>query len=145
MNNLVRLYNYIKTFSDNHQMVNEFVMVGSEDEINQREFDYRTLIMIPLEANLSRDLNSPVYTLDFGIIVIDKTIINDDIAYISSTEENVNVIGQLQDYLMQEGLDVDFESVEITTGMAEDYNVTIAKSDFSVTLARSTYLKDINV
>jgi len=145
MNNLVRLYNYIKTFSDNHQMVNEFVMVGSEDEINQREFDYRTLIMIPLEANLSRDLNSPVYTLDFGIIVIDKTIINDDIAYISSTEENVNVIGQLQDYLMQEGLDVDFESVEITTGMAEDYNVTIAMSDFSVTLARSTYLKDINV
>ena len=145
MNNLVRLYNYIKTFSDNHQMVNEFVMVGSEDEINQREFDYRTLIMMPLQANLSRDLNSPVYTLDFGIIVIDKTIINDDIAYISSTEENVNVIGQLQDYLMQEGLDVDFESVEITTGMAEDYNVTIAMSDFSVTLARSTYLKDINV
>jgi hypothetical protein len=145
MNNLVRLYNYIKTFSDSHQMVNEFVMVGSEDEINQREFDYRTLIMMPLQANLSRDLNSPVYTLDFGIIVIDKTIINDDIAYISSTEENVNVIGQLQDYLMQEGLDVDFESVEITTGMAEDYNVTIAMSDFSVTLARSTYLKDINV
>ena len=145
MNNLVRLYNYIKTFSEEHKMVNEFIMVGSEDEINQLEFNYRTLIMIPLEANLSRDLNSPVYNLDFGIIVIDKTVLNNDIAYISSTEENINVIGQLQDHLMQEGLDVDFDSVEITTSIAEDYNVTIAMSDFSATLARSTYLKDINV
>jgi len=144
MNNLVRLYNDIKTFSEDHKMVNEFVMVGSEDEINQREFNYRTLIMMPLEANLSRDLNSPVYTLEFGVIVIDKTILENDLSYISSTEENVNVIGQLQDYLMQQGLDVDFESVEITTSMAEDYNITIAMTDFSATLARSIYLKDIN-
>jgi len=145
MNNLTRLYNDIKTFAESHGMVNQFLLVGSEDEINQKELDYRTLIMIPLEANLSRDLNSPVYTLDFGIIIVDKIIADNDSSYIGSTEENINVVGQLQDYLLQQQDDVNFDNIEITTGMAEDYNVTIAMCDFTVNLARSPYTKDIDV
>lgn len=145
MNNLTRLYNDIKAFADSHGMVNQFLLVGSEDEINQKEFEYRTLIMIPLEANLSRDLNSPIYTLDFGIIVIDRVPLNNDLSYISSTEENLFVIGQLQDYMIQQQDDVVFDSVEITTGMAEDYNITIAMCDFTVNLARSPYIKGIDV
>lgn len=145
MNNLVRLYNDIKYFSDNHNMVNQFAMVGTEDEINTMEFDYRSLIMIPLEANLSRELNTPVYSLDFRIVVIDKTVVDNDLAYIQSTEENINVIGQLQDYLMQKDIDVDFESVEVTGGMARDYNITVAMSDFTANLSRSSYLKDVDI
>jgi len=145
MNNLVSLYNDIKAFAEGHRMVNQFLLIGSEDDINQREFDYRTLIMMPLEANLSRDLNSPVYSLDFGVIVIDKTIVGDDLAYIQSSEENINVIGQLQDYLLQRNRDVDFENVEMTTSMDNDYNITVSMADFSVNLARSPYLKDINI
>tara|TARA_B110000285_G_C15137163_1_gene627855 strand:+ start:821 stop:1258 length:438 start_codon:yes stop_codon:yes gene_type:complete len=145
MNNLVSLYNDVKAFADAHNMVNQFLLVGSEDDINQREFDYRTLVMMPLEANLSRDLNSPIYSLSFGIIVIDKTLLDNDLAYIQSSEENINVVGQLQDYLLQANRDVDFENIEMTTGMEEDYNITIAMADFSVNLARSPYLKDIDV
>ena len=145
MNNLVSLYNDIKAFAEGHRMVNQFLLIGSEDDINQREFDYRTLIMMPLEANLSRDLNSPVYSLDFGVIVIDKSIVGDDLAYIQSSEENINVIGQLQDYLLQRNRDVDFENVEMTTSMDNDYNITVSMADFSVNLARSPYLKDINI
>lgn len=145
MNNLTRLYSDIKDFADSHNMVNQFMLVGSEDEINTREFNYRTLIMIPLEANLSRDLNSPVYTLDFGIIIIDKIISDDEMSYISSTEENINVVGQLQDYMLQNNDDVSFENVEITTGIAEDYNIAIAMCDFSVNLARNPHVRDIDI
>lgn len=145
MNNLISLYKDIKTFADGHRMVNQFLLVGSEDDINQREFDYRTLVMIPMEANLSRDLNSPIYTLDFGVIVIDKTIVDNDLAYIQSSEENINIVGQLQDYLQQQGRDVDFNNVEMTTSMDKDYNITIAMTDFTVNLARSPYIKSVNI
>jgi len=145
MNNLVRLYDYIKTFSEDHKMVNEFIMVGSEDEINDLVFNYRTLVMMPLEASLSRELNSPIYTLGFSIIVIDKIPSDNEIAYIMSSEENINVIGQLQDHLLQNDLDVSFDNVELSSGMSKDYNVTIAMADFSVNLSRGTYRKDINI
>ena len=145
MNTLTRLYSDIKNFADSHGMVNQFLLLGSENDINQKEFEYRTLIMIPLEANLSRDLNSPIYTLDFNITLIDKIISDDDSSYISSTQENINVIGQLQDYMLQRQEDVSFDNIEITTGMAEDYNITIAMCDFTVNLARSPYIKDIDV
>jgi hypothetical protein len=145
MNNLTRLYKDIKTFADSHRMVNQFLLIGSEDDINKREFEYRTLLMMPLEANLSRELNSPIYTLDFEIILIDRIITDNDSSYISSTEENINVIGQLQDFLLQQQDDVEFNNIEITTGMAEDYNITIAMCDFTVNLARGSYTKDINI
>ena len=145
MNSLTELYKKIKDFSDAHYMVNEFLLVGSENDINNIELNYRSLIMLPLEANLSRELNAPIYTLDFGVIVIDKYINSDQQAQILSSEENINVVGQLQDYLLQDGYDVNFQGVELTNGQADDYNVAIAMADFSVSVARTPYIRDINV
>ena len=144
MNSLTSLYNDIKGFADAHKMVNEFFLVGSEDDINNLDLTYRSMIMIPLEANISRELNSPVYTLDFGIIVIDKYINDNSVAQILSSEENINVIGQLQDFLLQSNVDVNFQSIELTDSFSEDYNVSIAMTDFSVNLARGSYNRDIN-
>jgi len=71
MNNLISLYKDIKTFADGHRMVNQFLLVGSEDDINQREFDYRTLVMIPMEANLSRDLLTSLFILFSITLMLD--------------------------------------------------------------------------
>lgn len=144
MNNLTKLYSEIKAFAEDHNMINEFILVSSEDDLQSRVFNYRTLVMLPLEANLSRELNNPVYNLDFGIIVIDKCPLDDDLAFMSSSEENIFVIGQLQDYLLQDDKDVNFDNVELTTGMANDYNVTIAMADFTVSLTRQPYVRDID-
>lgn len=145
MNNLTRLYELVETFSSNHNMVNSFKLVGSEDELANTDFDYRSLIMMPLQANLSRELNNPVYELEFGIIVIDRVNLDDSASYIYSSEENIFVIGQLQDYLLQNDVDVVFENVELNTGSNEDYNITIAMADFSAKLARQPYIRDIDV
>jgi hypothetical protein len=144
MNNLTSLYKTIKAFAEGNKMVNQFLLVGSEDELNQREFDYRTLVMMPMEANLSRELNNPVYTLEFGIFILDRVFLNDSLAQMSSTQENIHVMGQLQDYLLQQNLDVDFQDVDLDTSLGDDYNITVAMAEFSVNLSRNPYIRDID-
>jgi len=125
-------------------MVNEFIMATSEEELQEYDFNYRTLVLIPSSSNLSRDLNSPVYTLSFVAVVLDKTINRDSAASIKSIEENIFVIGQLQDKLLQTGIEVNFDEIELMNTLLEDYNITTAFADFDVVLPRSPYIKGIN-
>lgn len=144
MNNLTELYKEIKSFADNHSMVNQFIMVASEDDLQQYDFDYRTLVMIPSSSNLSRDLNSPIYTLSFTLVVIDRTVLDDGLASIQSIEENIFVVGQLQDKLLQLDREVVFNDIELISSALEDYNITTAFCDFDVVLPRSPYIKGID-
>ena len=144
MNNLTELYEEIKSFAENHNMVNQFIMTASEDDLQQEEFNYRTLVMIPSSSNLSRDLNSPVYTLSFTLVVIDKILQDDSLASISSIEENIFIVGQLQDKLMQIGRDVNFNDIELISSSFEDYNITTAFCDFDVVLPRNPYIRGID-
>ena len=85
-----------------------------------------------------------VYTLDFGIFVLDRIFVEDSLAHMSSVQENIHILGQLQDYLLQQNLDVNFQEVELTSSLADDYNITIAMSDFSISLARNPYIRTID-
>jgi len=144
MNNLTELYIKIKGFANDHHMVNEFLLAKNENDIRNREFNYRTLAILPLEANISRDLNSPVYTLDFAAIILDKTMYEDELNYISIVEENLFIIGQLQDFLIKEGYDVNFEEVDVMTMDDDGYTVSSALCEFQVVLARKPYTLDID-
>ena len=64
MDGLSSLYNKVKQFSSDHKMVNEFYFARNEEELRNREFNYRTIVLMPTEGNISRDLNSPIYTID---------------------------------------------------------------------------------
>jgi hypothetical protein len=144
MNNLTELYKQIKSFADNHKMVNEFVFVASEDELQGREFNYRTLVLIPSTSNVSRDLNSPVYTLSFTVVLLDKVPLDNDLSSILSIEENIFVIGQLQDKMLKLGKDTSFEEIELISTSLEDYNITTAFCDFDIILSRKPFVMDIN-
>ena len=41
MNNLTELYSKIKSFADDHNMVNEFFVANTEDDLNNREFNFK--------------------------------------------------------------------------------------------------------
>jgi hypothetical protein len=144
MTNLYDTYNVIKEFAETHNMINEFIYVRSEEEMRDLEFNYRSMICMPLEANISRELNNPIYTLDFGIVILDKISKSSDFESVVSIEENIFIIGQLQDYLIQAGMDTDFESVDLYTAVGDDYNITSATADFSVNIARKPYTRTIN-
>ena len=144
MDGLSSLYNKVKQFSSDHKMVNEFYFARNEEELRNREFNYRTIVLMPTEGNISRDLNSPIYTIDFALIVLDKAIYGDDANAVNVIEENIFVIGQLQDYLIKEYYNVDFENIYIMTMNDENYTVSSAIADFSVHLARKPYVIDTN-
>ena len=145
MNNLRGIYEALKDFGERHEMVNQVVLVKSEDELEDREFDYRTMVILPLEASISREDNSPVYYLDLGVVIIDKTPKDDDVANINSIDENIFVIGQLQDHLEQTDYNVEFGTVDLNSESLEGYNITTAIADFTFTLARKSYNRTINL
>jgi hypothetical protein len=145
MNNLVEFYEFTKDFAERHMMVNEFFVLGNEEELQGLDFDYRAFVLIPLGSNISREGNRPVYTVEFLILVGDKADENDAMQLLSSTEENIFVIGQFQDYLQQEMKDAEFGDIEIVNQLRDDYNITSAYTRFTMTFERKSYTRPINL
>lgn len=140
----MELYDLTKSFAEKHRMVNEFGVLGSEDELGSKDYDYRSMQLLVQKSNISRELNSPVYQLDLSIIVVDRVGLDDDRQMLLSTEENIFVIAQYQDYLLQHDNDVTFEDIEVVGVELDDYNVTTAFSNFTVRFGRKAYTNLIN-
>lgn len=145
MKTLSDLYEEVKAFADNHPLINEFVLVGDESELGGREFEFRSLALMPSRSNISRELNRPTYELTFILILFDRVDSTNDLGAILSSEENIFVIGQLQDHLLQliDEADVEFNDIDIINATGSDYNVTSAICEFTVVLPRSPYIKTI--
>lgn len=145
MKTLSDLYGEVKTFAQSHPLVNEFVLVSSEEDLETREFEFRSLVLIPSRSNISRESNRPTYEITFSVVVFDRVDRKEDMSIILSSEENIFVIGQLQDYLLQEldDSDVEFNDIDIVNAAGTDYNVTSAVCEFTVALPRSPYNKII--
>ena len=111
MNNLLQLYDSTSAFAERHRMISEFGVLGSEEEIGSVDFKYRSMQLVVSSSNISRELNSPTLRLNFSLIIMDKTVADDSRARLISTEENIFVIGQYQDYLLQQDNDVEFEDI----------------------------------
>jgi hypothetical protein len=144
MNNLLQLYDITSEFAERHRMISEFGVLGSEEEIGSVEFEYRSMQLVVSSSNISRELNRPTFRLNFSLIVMDKTVAGDARARLLSTEENIFVIGQYQDYLLQQDNDVEFEDVEVVSiDDADDYVITVAYCDFGVNFSRKGYTNAI--
>mgnify|MGYP000897937149 CR=1 FL=1 len=139
MNNLSDFYQLVKDFCDSHNMINEFLFLGSEQELENREFNYRTFVMIPSSSNISRDLSRPIYTLSFDCALLDKSIGDSEIALVKSTEENLFVVGQLQDYLIQQDENCYIDDVDVVNMISEDENITSAMFEVTMSFARKNY------
>lgn len=139
MNNLSGFYQLVKDFCDNHNMINEFLFLGSEQELENREFNYRTLVMIPSSSNISRDLSRPIYTLSFDCALLDRSIGDSEISLVKSTEENLFVVGQFQDYLIQQDENCYIDDVDVVNMLSEDENITSAMFEVTVSFARKNY------
>ena len=125
-------------------MVNEFGVLGSEDDLGTKDYEYRSLQLLVQKSNISRELNNPVYHLELSIIVIDRINPDDDRQMMLSTEENIFVISQFQDYLLQHDNDLSFEDIEVVGVDLEDHTVTTAYSNFTVRFSRKTFENEIN-
>ena len=97
------------------------------------------------DANISREDANPVYDVNFNIVVVDKVAVDDPLGLINSNQENLFVMGQLQDYFIQ-NLDGEqsFQEVSMRGFSSEDYNITASISNATFIVGRSTSLKDID-
>jgi len=144
MNNLLSFYDKVKEFCTTHHMINEFMLLGSAEELGSREFNYRSFIMIPSRSNISRDLSRPIYTLTFNCTILDRCQVSDEQGYVISTEENLFVVGQLQDYLIQDDENCYIDDVEVGSFYNEDENITAAYFDLTISFARKNHNVAIN-
>jgi hypothetical protein len=136
MRTLLEFYDMVRDFAEAHTMINEFGVLGNEEELAGMEFNYRSMQLLVSKANISRALNAPSYTMEFSIIILDKTIEDDDRAELMAAEENMFVISQFQDYLIQQDATVDFEDIDFVTIEGDDHNIVTAYSTFIVTFER---------
>ena len=146
MNDLVTIYDLFKTFGEGHSMVNEFKLLNSLDDLETIEVDHRGLYIALEDANISRDEGSPVYDVMFNVVIVDKIPSDDPIALMNSNQENLFVMGQLQDYF-QQNLDGEqsFQEVNMRGFSADDYNITSAISGATFIVGRNPYVGDIHV
>lgn len=140
----MELYDLTKAFAEKHRMINEFGVLGSEDELSSMDYEYRSMQLLVQKSNISRELNSPVYQIDLSVIVLDKLNGDDDRAMMLATEENIFVISQYQDYMLQIDGDVSFEDIEVVSVEMEDETVAVAFCNFTVRFGRKPYTNEIN-
>lgn len=146
MNDLVTIYQLFKEFGDSHGMVNEFKLLGSLEDLQNIESNYRGLYVNLDSANISRSGNSPVYDVTFNVIVVDRVALNDEAGLISSNQENLFVMNQLQDWFGQNLLGEErFDEINLQGFSADEYNITTATANCSFSVGRNPDNRDIDV
>lgn len=145
MNDLTTIYELFEQFGTNHSMVNEFKLLNTLEDLEDIEINHRGLFISLEDANISREDANPVYDVNFNIVVVDKVAVDDPLGLINSNQENLFVMGQLQDYFIQ-NLDGEqsFQEVSMRGFSSEDYNITASISNATFIVGRSTSLKDID-
>lgn len=146
MNDLITIYQLFKQFGDNHGMVNEFKLIGSLEDLQNIEVNHRGMYVNLDSANISRVSNSPIYEVVFNVIIIDKVKLDDEVGLITSNQENLFVMNQLQDYFGQNLLGEErFDEINLQGFSADDYNITTATANCSFSVGRNPDNRDIDI
>lgn len=146
MNDLITIYELFEQFGSDHSMVSEFKLLNSLDDLQEIEIKHRGLYIALEDANISREDGSPIYDVNFNIVIVDKVILNEPVGLINSNQENLFVMGQLQDYFIK-NLDGEqsFQEVSMRGFSSEDYNITACVSNATFIVGRNPYLRDIDI
>lgn len=146
MNDLISIYELFEEFGTTHNMLSEFKLLNSIEDLEKIEMGYRGMYIALNDANISREDSNPIYDINFDIVVVDRTDKDDSLALINSNQENLFVMGQLQDYFIQ-NLDgsQSFREVSMRGFSNDDYNITAAISNATFVVSRFPYLKGIDI
>lgn len=146
MNDLISIYELFEEFGTTHNMLSEFKLLNSIEDLEKIEMGYRGMYIALNDANISREDSNPIYDINFDIVVVDRTPKDDSLALINSNQENLFVMGQLQDYFIQ-NLDgsQSFQEVSMRGFSNDDYNITAAISNATFVVSRFPYLKGIDI
>ena len=130
MTTLFDFYKHLKGFAEGHRMIEAFKVVGSIEEVDTMNVDSRSLFISVESSNISHKLNTNKVT--FALFVVDKCLADDQESLVISMQENLFVVGQVQDFILSLDNDVEFEEVSIAQAPTDEYNLTAAVCSFEV-------------
>jgi hypothetical protein len=143
MTNLFDFYKDLKGFVEGHRMIHNFKVIGSISEVDTMNVDSRSLFISVESGNISHRNNTN--TVTFALFAVDKCISDDEESLVSSIQENIFVIGQVQDFILSIDNDVDFEEVTIAQAPTDDYNLTAAVCSFEVEFDKNIVCTDYSL
>jgi hypothetical protein len=146
VNDLTTIYELFEQFGTGHSMVSEFKLLNSLEDLDNVEVNHRGLFIALEDANISREAGNPIYDVNFNIVIVDKVPLNNPLALINSNQENLFVMGQLQDYFIQ-NLDGEqnFQEVSMRGFSSEDYNITASVSNATFIVGRGPSSRGIDI
>jgi len=143
---LLSIYKLFEEFGTSHNMVDEFKLLNSLEDLEKMEMKYRGMYIALNDANISRENSNPVYDISIDIVIVDRVALNEPVGLINSNQENLFVMGQLQDYFIQNlSGEQNFQEVNIQGFSDDDYNITAAISNATFVVGRTPYIKGIDV
>lgn len=143
MTTLFDFYQQLKGFVEGHRMINKFKVVGSIEEVDTMNVDARSLFISVESSNISHRLNTNKVT--FALFVVDKCLSDDQESLVISMQENLFVVGQVQDFILSLDNDVEFEEVSIAQAPNDDYNLTAAVCSFEVDFDKNISCTDYSL
>lgn len=132
-------------FAEAHNMIGKAQWIRGESDLENFVFDEKTIIFLTDSANISRQDGRPIYTMSYIVAVVDKGASSGELGMNSAVEENLFVLGQLQDYLGQQGFDVDIEDVDVQTDFDDSGDLVVVSTNMTANLSRNSANKDINL
>lgn len=142
MNNLFDFYKSVEDFANRHRMVRFFKLVNSVEDIEAVNVDHRSFFLSLDSTDISRENN--FVSIGFTAVIMDKALSDDSDSIVISSQENIFVINEIQDFILGLGNDVEFEQVFIAQNASSDYNVTAAICEFTVYFDRAVYCASSN-
>lgn len=130
MTTLFDFYKELRGFAEGHRMVEFFKVVGAIEEISNLNVDHRSMMISVDSTDISHQNNMMAVT--FSLFVIDKCISDDEDSLIISIQENLFVIGQVQDFILNLDNEVEFEEIVVAQAPERDYTSTAAVCSFTV-------------
>lgn len=146
MKDLSKIMQDIKGFAESHRMVEDYKFIESVDILDRMQLKYRTLATLISGVRMSRTDGNPIYETDILVFMFDKAIAGEDDSVISSMQENLFVLSQLQDFLQQEG-EYDFELSGVDQQPLisnENEHITGLSATLTIIADRSIYIKELN-
>lgn len=111
-------------------MVDFFKVVGSIEDIDFLNLDHRSMFISVESTDLAHQNNMMGVT--FNLFLVDKCISDDQDSLVISIQENLFVVGQVQDFILSLDQDVEFNEVVVAQAPETEYTSTAAICTFKV-------------
>ena len=141
MNNLFDFYKAVEDFANRHRMIDSFKVIGSMDELDTENIKHRSMYVSIESTNISRANN--YVSVRLNVFVIDKCFSDDQDSQVLATQENIFVLGELQDYILTLGNDVSFDEIVIAQAPETEYTATAAICEAEILFDRTSYCSSL--